>query len=350
MATFWNASSTVYHIEVDLENSTRLVFSTHALQHTDGKATNTIAGKTAQLGYAEGKGTDAEFNFVTGFFQVNASHIIAVDNWNHCLRSIDRAERSTSPFAGECTNPGYEDGVGQNALFYYPRVIIRSIDKDRTLVADRQNHAIREVNLMTAEVKTFQISLQESEGIRHPLSLTFDPEKEVLFVGAFYYFGRLSMASEEFQIITGSYDDGGDIEGSFEFARIFEPLSLVALSSSLVLASDARYDKIRLFDLVNKEVSVFCPGNASGNCELMQPRSLLLTRNHFFVADYKKIKVASGKHDKIKFILLKIHVTISVKNRQDYYNSGVGILSIETPLLLREEKDRGTRSCVAKQG
>lgn len=291
MRSFWRSKAVVNNIAVDLENSTRLIFSTdQALQYTNGDTAEILVGNINLSGFQDGVGTAATFSSLKWFIQVNASHIIAVDTTNHCLRMVDRRIRSTMPFVGSCTNDGFANGYGLTALFNQPSEIIRSKESGWYLVADKENDAIREVHLLTRDVKTFY----EHSTFKDPVSITFDPPKDILFVGGVNYIGQINTTNLTLKIHTRR-SSFGNFDGSLENAKFSTINSMLALSSSVILAADTHNGRIRLVNMDNWNVSTFCPQTFSGNSALGEPISLLLTSERFFVADLHDIKVASGR-------------------------------------------------------
>ncbi|KAF6023475.1 hypothetical protein EB796_018207 [Bugula neritina] len=96
---------------------------------------------------------------VTGFAQVNTTHAFIVDNQKHCIRVINRENNQLRDFAGTCGTSGYAEGRPGEGRFHKPWGIIADVrDPDRLLVADKSNHAIRSVNLISGEVGTVRIT------------------------------------------------------------------------------------------------------------------------------------------------------------------------------------------------
>jgi sugar lactone lactonase YvrE len=107
---------------------------------------STIAGSTE--GYADGTGTNAQFNGPNGVAIDNDGAIIVVDIGNHLIRKIDNNGYVTT-IAGSLYFyfPGYSgnsDGIGRNAQFWYPKGVV--IDNyGSIIVVDGGNNRIRKM-------------------------------------------------------------------------------------------------------------------------------------------------------------------------------------------------------------
>jgi len=108
----------------------------------NGRVT-TIAGSGA-YGYANGSGLSAKFARPSGVVVDGAGNIYVADADNHLIRKID-ANRNVTTLAG--STPGYADGPGSNAQFnFYGGAPQLCFDANGNLiVADFFNNRIRQV-------------------------------------------------------------------------------------------------------------------------------------------------------------------------------------------------------------
>lgn len=85
--------SYVNEIQVDAYDTRRLICTIgHAIQVTDGNATQTLAGKVLSPGYREGELTSARYDTIRGFVQLYGGRTnIVLDAKTFCLRKIDRS-------------------------------------------------------------------------------------------------------------------------------------------------------------------------------------------------------------------------------------------------------------------
>jgi DNA-binding beta-propeller fold protein YncE len=106
---------------------------------TSGGEVTTVAG-TGERGYRDGPADQALFNIPQGVAVDAAGAIYVADSGNHVIRRIDPGGTvATLAGTGE---PGYRDGLGREAQFWYPSDLAFLPD-GRLLVADRLTHRIR---------------------------------------------------------------------------------------------------------------------------------------------------------------------------------------------------------------
>lgn len=116
-------------------------------------AVTTLAGNRVQ-GFANGRGTEASFNYPTGI-DVDAKGVVFVaDSENHCIRRITNGVVDT--LAGNGTF-GSRDGVGAAAQFHDPMGLALDPTTGNLLVADVGNQRIRSVDPRTRTVTTLPI-------------------------------------------------------------------------------------------------------------------------------------------------------------------------------------------------
>lgn len=122
MSTFLQIyQETVLHIELDLNITGNLLF-------TDGRSLYTVTseGRTNTTIMSSGTTNNAGPP-IAGFAQLPDDQIVVVNNTGHCLLLLDRA-KSLIPFlSGDCTEPGYKDGVGNKSILNAPLRIIRNV-------------------------------------------------------------------------------------------------------------------------------------------------------------------------------------------------------------------------------
>ena len=119
---------------------------------TNGKQTSVVSS-----GYGK----------ITGFKQLNSSHVVIVDTLRDCLKMFNRKDDSQALLAGTCGISGFEDGP--SAKFFYPWSI--EFDKrnpGHLLITDYYNNALRSVDVTSGTVSTVIIT-----GLNHPKGLTW---------------------------------------------------------------------------------------------------------------------------------------------------------------------------------
>lgn len=111
----------------------------------------TVAGHA--LGFDDGDGTNALFNYPHDVKFVSASYVVIADYANHLIRiMISSAPYTVTTIAGH-TSGGYENGVGTNAKFYFPRSALVHTS-DSFYVVDG-NNGIRLVTISSGDVGSF---------------------------------------------------------------------------------------------------------------------------------------------------------------------------------------------------
>lgn len=115
-----------------------------------------ISGSVEIPGYIEGAALDARFNGITSFLQLNKTHVVIADYFNHCLRLLNRLTNTTSPYVGVCGKPGdVVDGPANQVIFNQPSdVMFDKRDPTKLIILDDYNDAIRSLDTKTMIVST----------------------------------------------------------------------------------------------------------------------------------------------------------------------------------------------------
>ena len=116
---------------------------------------STLAGST--IGNQNGVGTSAKFHSPAGVCVNNMGStptmMYVADTLNHAIRSIDLATFNVTTLAGAGV-AGWADGVGLLARFFGPMACAIDSANIFMYVADRQNGAVRKIDLATSAVTT----------------------------------------------------------------------------------------------------------------------------------------------------------------------------------------------------
>jgi hypothetical protein len=110
----------------------------------------TIAGQSQNPGYLDGAGTNAEFLQPSGVAVDLNDNVYVADQYNSVIRMLTPVAGTTnwnvSTIGGQAQNPGSSNGLGTNALFYYPYGL--AVDSSGNLyIADTDNNTIRKGTL-----------------------------------------------------------------------------------------------------------------------------------------------------------------------------------------------------------
>ena len=124
---------------------------------------SSVAGGGVRTGSINGMGLNAIFSDPVGLaIDQDANLLYVADQGHHLIRQIDLEDTSVTTLAGTLDEPDAFDGTGDDASFDAPAQIAF---QDGTLyVADVGNHAIRQINISTAEVTTVVGTLGVSGG------------------------------------------------------------------------------------------------------------------------------------------------------------------------------------------
>jgi len=138
-------------VAVDSEGNVYVVdHGNHRIRKiTPAGVVSTLAG-TGTRGHADGTGTEAQFDYPTGVAVDSEGNVYVADHGNHRIRRITPAG-VVSIFAG--STEGFADGIGTEAQFNYPTGV--AVDSSGNVyVADSVNHRIRKIT-PAAVVSTF---------------------------------------------------------------------------------------------------------------------------------------------------------------------------------------------------
>ncbi|MDR2208342.1 MAG: hypothetical protein LBE22_05145, partial [Azoarcus sp.] len=135
---------------------------------------STLAG--GEEGFADGVGGEAKFYWPFGITSDAAGNLYVADGGNHRIRKITPAGEVSTLAGGE---EGFADGVGSDAEFDHPSGI--AIDAAGNLyVADGGNHRIRkitpagEVSTLAGGEEGFADGVGSDAKFEHPFGITVD--------------------------------------------------------------------------------------------------------------------------------------------------------------------------------
>ncbi len=156
-AEFYNT----YGLAVDNSGNVYVADGNNLIRKIDpsGNVSTLAGGGCAgciNAGYADGQGSNAEFNLPTGVAIDGSGNVYVVDSNNSLIRKIDPSGNVTTVAGGGCsgcTNAGYSNGQGTNAEFGWPCGL--AVDGAGNLyVADTYNSMIRKIDT-NGNVTTF---------------------------------------------------------------------------------------------------------------------------------------------------------------------------------------------------
>lgn len=117
---------------------------------TPAGVVTTLAGYPQSAGTADGTGSTARFQYLSGVAVDTNGNVYVADQGNQAIRKVTQAGVVTT-LAGQSGNPGSADGVGSVARFYNPLDV--ALDGSGNLyVADSRNRTIRATQPLTTKV------------------------------------------------------------------------------------------------------------------------------------------------------------------------------------------------------
>ncbi len=200
----------------------------------------------------------AYFNRPTGLaLTADGATLYVADGSNNRIRKVNVATGQTSFVAGG-SSTGLVNGTGSAAKFNGPFTVALSSDEKTLYVADKNNHAIRAVNLTTNAVTTLvgTGSIGYREGAFSSAVLAIPENIELGPDGNLYVseagslrVRKLDLTKKETSLVSGS-GNRGKVDGAATVAEWNAPKGM-AFSGKSLLVADFRNDLIRSIDLAN---------------------------------------------------------------------------------------------------
>ena len=250
---------------------------------------NTLAGSS--IGYLDGNGAFSKFNQPGGICVDQHGNVFVADIYNHKIRKITPSGDVTT-VAG--STPGYADGKGSAAKFYYPVGIC--IDSDGILyVADQINNKIRKitqdgtVSLYAGGPGGNANGPSTTAGFNNPTGICINAEKTVFVVD--YSGHRIRKISKDLMVTTlaGNTEGFADSIGS---AALFDhPFGLCLDKEGNVIVADMGNQKIRkvAVDGTVTTIAGIDPGYIDGaidSAKFQSPTGICMDKQgNFYIAE-----------------------------------------------------------------
>lgn len=218
-------------------------------------------------------------------------------------------------------NAGFWDGRNQDAGFSEPQGL--ALSKDALFVADRANHAIRRVRLLTGEVETYAgtgvpgrargVDLEpRATALSSPWDLALSGERLHIAMAGQHQVWTLDLGRTRLSTLAGT-GTAGLVDGSVDHSRFAKPVGLAAAGQMLYVADgeSSAVRSIKLLDGVVKTLAglgLYEAGDADGDrpetIRLQHPSALAhdASMNVLWVADAynQKLKMLSLRNDAMK--------------------------------------------------
>lgn len=229
-------------------------YAIRMIEIATGKMT-TLAGSNVK-GMRDGTGPATSFNYPYGVASDGVNLYIADYN-NHAIRKVEIATGKVTTLAGS-GKEGSNNGVGKAASFAYPRGV--AFDKGMLYVADYANNVVRQVEVSTGKMTLLAGSGQPGyrDGIgqdamfRQPSDIVANGDK--LYVADTYNnrIRQVEIATGKVTTLAGSGSEG-NVDGIGVAASFGQPQALTIVNGKLYVA-DSAYHIIRSVDFATGAV------------------------------------------------------------------------------------------------
>ena len=211
------------------------------------------------IGYLEGSGEHALFNFIYGLVQINSQHYIVAERFNHCLRNIQEFpwktgnnKWETSTYAGNCTVQGRTDGPLHIARFQELLSMMKV--KEILLLTQLRGESIRRIDIVTGIVTTiFRSDFRALRG----LALL---ERNNEFYATTGH-GILHIIDEKGSWLMGSLNAGTRV-GNFSSAQFNDPADIKWLDNITLVVADSNNHNLKVIELETERVFQICEGES----------------------------------------------------------------------------------------
>ena len=242
---------------------------------TSSGMVSTFAGSGA-WGYSDGAGTAAQFYNPFGVCSDVLGNIYVVDSGNQRIRKIT-SSGMVSTFAGSGVG-GYADGNGISAKFFGPNGIC-SDSSGNIYIAERLNRRIRKITssgmvttLAGSGVQGFADGTGTNAQFTMPHGIAVDPSGVIYVVDVNRI--RKITPSGVVSTLAGS-DVGGYSDGYGTAAQFFSPFGICTNSSGEIFVSDRNNNRIRKILLCNTTANITYSNNSLCNTlSFQQPVTL----------------------------------------------------------------------------
>jgi beta-glucanase (GH16 family)/sugar lactone lactonase YvrE len=254
--------NTTYYFWVESYAGASISTSVTAQATTPYPTVSTFAGNYSTAGEVDGSGTSARFYNPGGMAVDSSGNIYVSDYWGHTVRKVTPSGQVTT-FAGNAAQPGYADGVGTAARFYYPSGI--AIDSAGYIyVSDENGHIVRKINPTTRAVTTFAY-VRGTAPYTGPImwnetmcNLTIDTSGNLYMLQSDKNAVYKITSSGVVSLFAGSGGPAGSwADGTGTAARFNFPTGIVYEPSGYLYVSDGGNRVIRKINLSTSQVTTF---------------------------------------------------------------------------------------------
>jgi DNA-binding beta-propeller fold protein YncE len=268
----------------------------------------TLAGLTGSAGSTNGLGTNARFSSPRGIaISPDGVYALVAGRVNHFIRQIIISTASVTTLAGLEGSFGSTNGVGTNARFNAPYGVSISPDGVYALVADRDNHLIRQIIISTASVTTLA-GLEGSFGstnglgtnalLSNPCRVCISPDGIYALVADNDYIRQIIISTVFVTTLAGFPESAGSTNGLGTNA-LFRTPNGVTISPDGVYALVADYGNYLIRQI---RITLQSPSIVPSTAPSSHPSSPLPTMFSFGVKIGDEGILSSGKSILVDYI------------------------------------------------
>lgn len=219
------------------------------------RVVTTVAGSPLVAGTSDGTGGAARFRYPNGVCVESGGVVYVADTYNHTIRKINGSTVTT--IAGLAGNPGSNNKLASAdaaARFNTPTAVFINAAGNRLVIADYENHLVREHDLQTGFTATLAGAAGQAGGtdatgtsarFNHPLAVTGNFE----YIYVTDYDGhtvRRIDASNAVTTLGGSAGLAGTAPGTGTAARFNRPAGIAVTFDGILVVSDAANHRLSL--------------------------------------------------------------------------------------------------------
>jgi hypothetical protein len=240
---------------------------------TPAGAVTTLAGLAGTMGWADGAGSAARFNFPCSVAVNAANTVFVADTYNSTIRSL-APDGTVTTFAGSAESRGSADGTGSSARFARPEGV--AVDGAGTVyVADTDNHTVRRitadgaVTTLAGKAQTSGTTDGTGSAARfdNPNGVAVDGAGTVYVADTRNHTIRRITPSGVVTTFAGAADITGSTDGPGEAARFYEPNAVAVDGAGNVYVADTRNHTIRRITPAGTVTTLAGLGLSSGSAD-----------------------------------------------------------------------------------
>lgn len=287
------------------------------------KAVTTVAGNGTS-GYADGVGTAARFSYPSGICISTDGTILYVSDYgNSYIRKIIIATQTVSTIAGNGTFAYADNIIGLSAAFNSPTDIVNNGDSI-LYITDTENQLIRKFNISTTEVSTlagmvgvagFQNGIGTNAAFRYPKGMAVSEDGTTLFVAdnGNNMIRSINLSTKNVITVAGDGTAGYANNSNGLLAKLNSPngVAIVLGNPDLLYVADNANHRIRQINLSTTSVttiagdgsvppaSTFADNSVGMNAKFFYPTTLTISPDgkDIYVADQGNFKIRKIKTD-----------------------------------------------------